>query len=77
MNLTEQFINKIVQQPNYIDFPILIIAILSALGIVIVTVSQEEFFIFMKDVHLTHLFRVSNLKKNDGINAINYIFVDY
>ena len=22
-----------------------------------------EFFIFMKDVHLTHLFRVSNLKK--------------
>ena len=42
MNLTEQFINKIVQLPNYIDFPILIIAILSALGIVIVTVSQDK-----------------------------------
>jgi hypothetical protein len=42
MNLTEQFISKIVQLPNYIDFPILIIAILSAISLALVTISQDE-----------------------------------
>lgn len=42
MNLTEQFIDKIFQLPNYIKFSILIIAILSAVLLVVVTLSQDK-----------------------------------